>query len=572
MQTSERKSSKINFVDEGSETKGRSPPGSQANAEKKPKPRKLKSDAQKAKERAEQLRFGKAEISVDEVSRMTKEQKAAMYASSTLATAAHRKIEEYEDDNVGLKSAHEVEKGAELAGRVSDSRYAKKLKKSGKMLKTRAGKKRTAAEKPEETGSNPISKAKQRQAYQQQARAAVQAARTGTTAAGQKAAASGSSAVQSGVNGIVAKGKEVVGGAAKGAAMLVKSNGHILVVVGVLVVLILLILSVFSSCSILFGGTTHVMGQTTYTAEDEDIRGAEEDYKRLEQQLQRKIDMMEMTHPGMDEYQYDLDPIEHDPWELTSYLTTLHDDYTRGEVQGTLQDTFNKQYKLTTWVEPQIRYRVVVVPSPVPPYFTTTLEPYVYYILHVKLENRGLETVIREELDSDQWARYEVLQDTKGGRPYLFNGSLSWGGSDGSGEPGIDYQVPAEALTDPEFAAMLEEAEKYLGTPYVWGGSSPETGMDCSGYVCWVLNKSGWDVGRTTANGLWQKAAKISEQEAKPGDLVFFEGTYDTPGASHVGIYVGDGMMISAGDPIKYSNIHSSYWDSHLLGFGRIPK
>ena len=571
-----QKKSKLNFVDEDSGTKGRAPPGSQADAEKKTKPRKLKSDAQKAKERAEQLRFGKAEITVDEASRMTKEQKREMYASAALLSAVHREVEQYEDDNVGIKSAHEAEKGAELAGRVSDSRYAKKLKKRQKKLKGKAGKetarKKNAADKPDETGSNPISRAKQRQAYQQQARAAAQAARTGTTAAGQKAAASGSSAVQSGVNGIVAKGKEVVGGAAKGAAMLVKSNGHILVVVGVLVVLILLILSVFSSCSILFGGTTHVMGQTTYTAEDEDIRGAEEDYKQLERQLQREIDMMEMTHPGMDEYQYDLDPIEHDPWELTSYLTTLHDDYTRGEVQGTLQDTFNKQYKLTTWVEPQIRYRVVVVPSPVPPYFTTTLEPYVYYILHVKLENRGLETVIREELDSDQWARYEVLQDTKGGRPYLFNGSLSWGGSDGSGEPGIDYQVPAEALTDPEFAAMLEEAEKYLGTPYVWGGSTPETGFDCSGYVCWILNQSGWDVGRTTANGLWQQSTKISEQEAKPGDLVFFEGTYDTPGASHVGIYVGDGMMISAGDPIKYSNIHSSYWDGHLLGFGRIPK
>lgn len=530
-----QKKSKLNFVDEDSGTKGRAPPGSQADAEKKPKPRKLKSDAQKAKERAEQLRFGKAEITVDEASRMTKEQKAAMYASSTLATAAHRKIEEYEDDNVGLKSAHEAEKGAELTGRISDSRYSKKLKKRGKLLKTKVQKK-AAADKPDGPESNPISKAKQRQAYQQQARSAAQAARTGTTAAGQKAAASGSSTVQSGVNGVIAKGKEVVGGAAKGAAVFAKSHAHLLVIGGVLVVLLLLMLSAFSSCSILFGGTTHVMGQTTYTAEDEDIRGAEEDYKRLEQQLQRKIDTMEMTHPGMDEYQYDLDPIEHDPWELTSYLTTLHDDYTRGEVQGTLQNTFNKQYKLTTWVEPQIRYRVVVVPSPVPPYFTTTLEPYVYLILHVELENRGLETVIREELDDDQWKRYEILQDTKGGRPYLFNGSLSWGGSDGSGEPGIDYQVPAEALTDPEFAAMLEEAEKYLGTPYVWGGSSPETGMDCSGYVCWVLNKSGWDVGRTTANGLWQKAAKISEQEAKPGDLVFFEGTYDTPGASHVGI------------------------------------
>ena len=572
MQTSERKSSKINFVDEGSETKGRAPPESQADAKKKPNPRKLKSDAQKAKERAEQLRFGKAEISVDEVSRMTKEQKAAMYASSTLATAAHRKIEEYEDDNVGLKSAHEVEKGAELAGRVSDSRYAKKLKKSGKMLKTRARKKRTAAEKPDETGSNPISRSKQRQAYQQQARVVARAAQTGKAAGSQKATASGASKVKSGVNGVVTKGKEVLGGVAKGAAVFAKSHAHLLVIGGVLAMLLLLMLSAFSSCSILFGGTTQVMGQTTYTAEDEDIRGAEEDYKQLERQLQLEIDMMEITHPGMDEYQYDLDPIEHDPWELTSYLTTLHDDYTRSEVQGTLQDTFNKQYKLKTWVEPQIRYRVVIIPSPVPPYFTTTLEPYVYLILHVELENRGLETVIREELDDDQWKRYEILQDTKGGRPYLFNGSLSWGSSDGSGEAGIDYQVPAEALTDPEFAAMLEEAEKYLGTPYVWGGSTPETGFDCSGYVCWVLNESGWDVGRTTANGLWQQATKISEAEAKPGDLVFFEGTYDTPGASHVGIYVGDGMMISAGDPIKYSNIHSSYWDGHLLGFGRIPK
>ena len=573
------KSSRLHFVDEGSDTKGRAPPGGrQEGAEKKSTPpRKLKNDAQKAKKRAEQLRFGKAEITEDEASRMTKEQKREMYASAALLTAVHRKIEEYEDDNVGIKSAHEVEKSTELAGRVSDSRYAKKLKKRKKKLESKAAKQKAAAgkqsaEKAGEASSNPISKAKQRQTYQQQARAAAQTARTGTSAAGQKVAASGVSTAQSGVNGIVTKGREVAGGVAKGAAVFAKSHAHLLVIGGVLAMLLLLILSMFSSCTILFGGTTQVMGQTTYTAEDEDIRGAEEDYKQLERQLQREIDMMEITHPGMDEYQYDLDPIEHDPWELTSYLTTLHDDYTRSEVQGTLKDTFEKQYKLTTWVEPQIRYRVVVIPSPVPPYFTTTLEPYVYLILHVELENRGLETVIREELDSDQWARYEVLQDTKGGRPYLFNGSLSWGSSDGSGEPGIDYQVPAEALTDPEFAAMLEEAEKYLGTPYVWGGSSPETGFDCSGYVCWVLNQSGWDVGRTTANGLWQQAAKVSEHEAKPGDLVFFQGTYDTLGASHVGLYVGDGMMISAGDPIKYSNIHSSYWDKHLLGFGRIPK
>ena len=193
-------------------------------------------------------------------------------------------------------------------------------------------------------------------------------------------------------------------------------------------------------------------------------------------------------------------------------------------------------------------------------------------IFHTKLVNRGLEVVIREELNNDQWKRYEIFQDTLGGRPYLFNGGLPPGGSDGSGTPGIDYTVPAEALTDEEFAAIYKEAQKYVGTPYVWGGSTPETGFDCSGYVCWVYNQNGYDVGRTTANGLWNKSQHISEAEAKPGDLVFFKGTYDTPGMSHTGIYLGNGMMVSAGDPIKYANIHSSYWEKHLAGFGRLSK
>lgn len=202
----------------------------------------------------------------------------------------------------------------------------------------------------------------------------------------------------------------------------------------------------------------------------------------------------------------------------------------------------------------------------------TVQVPYEYRIFHTKLVNKGLEVVIREELDNDQWKRYEIFQDTLGGRPYLFNGGLPPGGSDGSGSPSIDYKVPAEALTDSEFAAIYKEAQKYVGTPYVWGGSTPETGFDCSGYVCWVYNQNGYDVGRTTANGLWNKSHHISEAEAKPGDLVFFEGTYDTPGKSHVGIYLGNGMMVSAGDPIKYANIHSSYWQKYLSGFGRLSK
>ena len=293
--------------------------------------------------------------------------------------------------------------------------------------------------------------------------------------------------------------------------------------------------------------------------------------KLLEKELDKKIKRTPTDHPGYNEYQYHLDPIEHDPWQLTSFLTTLYDDYTRSEVQGKLKETFKKQYKLTTWVEVQTRYMTVCVMTPagIP---VPTQVPYEYRIFHTKLVNRGLEVVIREELNNDQWKRYEIFQDTLGGRPYLFNGGLPPGGSDGSGAPGIDYQVPAEALTDEEFAAIYKEAQKYVGTPYVWGGSTPETGFDCSGYVCWVYNQNGYDVGRTTANGLWQKSQHISEAEAKPGDLVFFKGTYDTPGMSHTGIYLGNGMMVSAGDPIKYANIHSSYWEKHLAGFGRLSK
>ena len=298
---------------------------------------------------------------------------------------------------------------------------------------------------------------------------------------------------------------------------------------------ILMVMSGFSSCGILFSGGTQVSGQTMYSAEDRDIRGAEQDYKKLEKELDKKIKRTPTDHPGYNEYQYHLDPIEHDPWQLTSFLTTLYDDYTRSEVQGKLKETFKKQYKLTTWVEVQIRYKTVWVISPagIP---VPTQVPYEYKIFHTKLENRGLEVVIREELTEDQWQRYQIFQDTLGGRPYLFNGGLPPGGSDGSGAPGIVYTVPAEALTDTEFAAIYEEAKKYVGTSYVWGGSTPETGFDCSGYVCWVYNQNGYDVGRTTANGLWQKSRHISEAEAKPGDLVFFKGTYDTPGMSHVGI------------------------------------
>ena len=577
------KQPKLKFEEDKERTATRSPPKKSKVEQSKPKKQKLKQDADKAAEKAQHLRFGKAEITPDEASRMTKQQKRAMYAAAAARSAVHREVDQYEDDNVGTQALSEGEKAAGNVRDISKSIYARKLKKKAKMQGKKGAK--TAQSSPQkptaaqdagasgtgEGGSNWLSRWRQKQDIRQSYYAAAHSGTAAQTAGG-KAASNGTNAAKSGMEQVIDKGKSVVSTAVNGIANFAKSNTHVLLIVGVFLLLLLLVMSAFSSCSILFSGTTQVSGQTIYTAEDRDIRGTEQDYKKLEKELDKKIKRTPTDHPGYNEYQYHLDPIEHDPWQLTSYLTTLYDDYTRSEVQGKLKETFKKQYKLTTWVEVQTRYRTVVMIDIFTGIPYTTQVPYQYKIFHTKLENRGLEVVIREELTEDQWKRYEIFQDTKGGRPYLFKGGLPAGGSDGSGTPGIDYTVPAEALTDEEFAAIYKEAQKYVGTPYVWGGSTPETGFDCSGYVCWVYNQNGYNVGRTTANGLWNKSQHISEAEAKPGDLVFFEGTYDTPGKSHVGIYLGNGMMVSAGDPIKYADIHSSYWQKYLSGFGRLSK
>ena len=577
------KQPKLKFEEEKERTATRSPPKKSKVEQSVPKKQKLKQDADKAAEKSQHLRFGKAEITPDEASRMTKQQKRAMYAAAAARSAVHREVDQYEDDNVGTQALSEGEKAAGNVRDISKSIYARKLKKKAKMQGKKGAK--TAQSSPQkptaaqdagasgtgEGGSNWLSRWRQKQDIRQSYYAAAHSGTAAQTAGG-KAASNGASATRSGVEQVIDKGRSVVSTAVNGIANFAKSNAHVLLIVGVFLLLLLLVMSAFSSCSILFSGTTQVSGQTIYTAEDRDIRGAETDYKKLEKELDKKIKRTPADHPGYDEYRYHLDAIEHDPWQLTSFLTTLYDDYTRSEVQAKLKETFAKQYKLTTWVEVQTRYRTVVMIDIFTGIPYTVQVPYEYRIFHTKLVNKGLEVVIREELDNDQWKRYEIFQDTLGGRPYLFKGGLPPGGSDGSGAPGIDYQVPAEALTDEEFAAIYKEAQKYVGTPYVWGGSTPETGFDCSGYVCWVYNQNGYNVGRTTANGLWNKCQHISEAEAKPGDLVFFKGTYDTPGMSHTGIYLGNGMMVSAGDPIKYANIHSSYWQKYLSGFGRLSK
>ena len=529
-----------------------------------PPKRGLKMDTDKAKERGAQLRFGKAEFGEE----IAKPKRRKPGAGAVFSGEVHRQIDrQNQDQNTGVQAAHEGERLAEgAAKKLKDGKYSKKLKayKKAERLDKAVDKANIQAlrhkQQAVQPASNPISRWKQRQ----QIKASYYARKTGGKAGGTTA------------NSVRSAATQKARAAAAKAVQFVSTHAHMILMGGVLALVILVIFSFVTSCSVFFPGGTGTVWITSYTAEDEDILGAEADYQALEEALRAEIAAIPSSYPDYDEYTWDLDPIAHDPHELAAVLTAIHEAYTRGEVQGTMQSIFDAQYELILTETVEIRTRTETRTGTDP----TTGDTYTYEveveyewkILNITLINNGIDSVARGMLSGDDLERYDVLRETQGNRPELFGGISLGYGSDGSGEAGIDYEVPAEALSDPEFAAMLEEAEKYLGTPYVWGGSSPETGFDCSGYVCWVLNQSGWNVGHTTANGLWQQAAKVSEQEAKPGDLVFFQGTYDTPGASHVGIYVGDGMMISAGDPIKYSNIHSSYWDDHLLGFGRIPK
>ena len=333
-----------------------------------------------------------------------------------------------------------------------------------------------------------------------------------------------------------------------------------------------------SSCTAMFNGGTQMVIGTSFTADDEDIIGANDDYTEMETALRNQISNIERTNRGYDEYRYDLAEINHNPYELTAYLTVMFEDFTRSEVQGTLLTLFTQQYQLTLREEVEIRTRTETKTStstdPVTGETTTdTYEvevEYEYYILNVKLVNNGLNRVIGNSgLSEDNMERYRVLLETQGNRPDIFEDDIY---ATPSGEY-TEYDIPGEALTDERFAKMIREAEKYLGYPYVWGGASPSTSFDCSGFVSWVINNSGngWSYGRLTAEGLRGICAIIPRSEAKPGDLIFFQGTYDTPGASHVGIYVGNGMMIHCGNPISYASIETSYWQQHFYCFGRIP-
>ena len=485
---------------------------------------------------------------------------------NTVLAAAHREIGKDEDDNVGVQSAHKLEETAETGGRMAQSAYrSHKLKpyRKAAIAEHRLEKAnvnalyhKSLSENPQ-LASNPLSRLRQKQAIKKQYAAAKRAGQTAGTAgktAGNTAKAAKTAAQK--------------GGQATGFLWRHKKGSLIVIA---LFLIVCLLLNSLSSCSVLLQGGLSGLAGSTYPAKDSDMLGVEDAYSEMEADLQYELDHYESLHSGYDEYHYDLDEIKHDPYVLVSILTAYHQgEWTLDEVQGTLAMLFEKQYILTERVEVETRYRTETdtwTDEEGNSHTDTYEVPYDYYICYVTLENFDLSHVPVYIMSEEQLSLYAVYMSTLGNRPDLFAGHPNAAGR----EDYLDYDVPPEALEDETFAAMLAEAEKYLGFPYVWGGSSPSTSFDCSGFVSWVINHSGWDVGRLGAQGLCDICTPVSAANARPGDLIFFKGTYDTPGVSHCGIYVGNSMMIHCGSPISYANINSSYWQSHFYTFGRLP-
>ena len=476
----------------------------------------------------------------------------------------HREVRQSEDDNVGVEAAHKVEQAVESGGRLVQSAhrahqlkpYRAAIRAERKLEQANLDALQKKAEIDSPT-SNPVSKWQQKQAIKKQYAAAKhnQAAQT-TAKVAENTAKTAKKAAE--------KAEEV--------GKYVWEHRRGFAIAAAILLMLAFLLNGLSSCSVIMDGVGSGIAASTYPSQDADMLGAEAQYCAMEAELQRYLDTYESTH-DYDEYHFDLDTIEHDPYVLISMITALHQgEWTLDEVQGTLQMLFDRQYILTEDVVVETRYRTETdtwTDADGNTHTDTYQVPYDYYICTVTLENFNLSHVPVYIMSEEQLGMYATYMATLGNRPDLFPGS----GYIGKYVEGsyTDYDIPPEALDDEVFAAIIKEAEKYLGYPYVWGGSSPSTSFDCSGFVSWVINHSGWDVGRLGAQGLCNICTPVSSDNAKPGDLVFFTGTYDTPGVSHVGIYVGNNMMIHCGDPISYANLNSNYWQSHFYRYGRLP-
>lgn len=504
-----------------------------------------------------------------------KPKKPGNLAADALSAKAHQSVRNADqDNNSGVEAAHFTEGSAEGAARAgSRFQYGRKLRQYKKLerLEKKANKDAVDSifaermKSDPQAGSNLFSRWRQKQAIKKE----YAAAKAGAAAA--ENTASGTAKAAQGTVSITEK-----------AFQFVQSHSHIIIGIAAVGLLVLVIAGSVSSCSVLINGGGNVVLGTSYTAEDEDLKSVETDYTKLEDKLRKQIDRIETDHPGYDEYRYNLAEIGHNPYELASLLTVEFENYTRSQVQARLQSIFEAQYelkleekvKIRTRKETRVGYRYNPITGTGHTYTYQVTVQYEYKILNVTLLNRGVDYVARNSgLTDDQLQRYEVTLECRGNRDDLFAG-IAFATPDGAGSSGEyqDYDIPGEALTDEKFRKMITEAEKYLGYPYVWGGSSPSTSFDCSGFVSWVINHcgNGWNVGRQTANGLMGKCDIIPKSEAKPGDLIFFQKTYNTSGASHVGIYVGNGMMIHCGNPISYASIETNYWRQHYYCMGRI--
>ena len=484
--------------------------------------------------------------------------------ANLILSQVHREVRQSEDDNVGVEAAHKVEQAVESGGRLVQSahrahqlkpyRAAIRAEKKLEQANLDALQKKAEIDSPT---SNPVSKWQQKQAIKKQYAAAKhnQAAQTTAKAAENTAKAAKKAAEK-----------------AEKAGKYVWEHRRGFAIAAAILLMLAFLLNGLSSCSVMMDGVGSGIAASTYPSQDADMLGAEAQYCEMEAELQRYLDTYESTH-DYDEYHFDLDTIEHDPYVLISIITALHQgEWMLDEVQGTLQMLFDRQYILTEDVVVETRYRTETdtwTDADGNTHTDTYQVPYDYYICTVTLENFNLSHVPVYIMSEEQLGMYATYMATLGNRPDLFPGS----GYIGKYVEGsyTDYDIPPEALDDEVFDAIIKEAEKYLGYPYVWGGSSPSTSFDCSGFVSWVINHSGWDVGRLGAQGLCNICTPVSSANVKPGDLVFFTGTYDTPGVSHVGIYVGNNMMIHCGDPISYANLNSSYWQSHFYRYGRLP-
>ena len=504
-----------------------------------------------------------------------KPKKPGNLAADALSAKAHQSVRNADqDNNSGVEAAHFTEGSAEGAARAgSRFQYGRKLRQYKKLERLEKKGNKDAVDSifaermksDPQAGSNFFSRWRQKQAIKKEyAAAKAGAAAAENTAAGTAKAAQGTASMT------------------EKAFQFVQSHSHIIIGIAAVGLLVLVIAGSVSSCSVLINGGGNVVLGTSYTAEDEDLKGVETDYTKLEDKLRKQIDRIETDHPGYDEYRYNLAEIGHNPYELASLLTVEFENYTRSQVQARLQSIFEAQYELKlvekveirTRKETRVGYSYNPITGTGHTYTYQVTVQYEYKILNVTLLNRGVDYVARNSgLTDDQLERYEVTLECRGNRDDLFAG-IAFATPDGAGSSGEyqDYDIPGEALTDEKFRKMITEAEKYLGYPYVWGGSSPSTSFDCSGFVSWVINHcgNGWNVGRQTANGLMGKCDIIPKSEAKPGDLIFFQKTYNTSGASHVGIYVGNGMMIHCGNPISYASIETNYWRQHYYCMGRI--